>query len=153
MILNAKNVITMLLLLTVCLMGFSCSKAYAATVTWTEQPERYYQYDKTPNNLGDKAWGYIVTTDVDSVPASWIKQEGVFIKEISSGGRPRYTKEVIEEPPVVKPDCEGVKCVDDFGVTYDLAKLSEVLKCPRAKLLNGVWVEYEGVQAGLDRCN
>lgn len=75
------------------------SIALAATV-WTLQPEKYYKYNTTPH-LQSTNIKYIQTTDIEAARDNWEKIGNIWLKEISTGGAPRYSEEIIVAPQVL----------------------------------------------------
>lgn len=126
--------------------------SYAVAQTyWIQAPEKYYKYDTTPTRT-TKVYKYITTTDIETARPTWVKLNGVYVKYTTIGGGVKYTEEVIVVQPVpIEPVCPAFKCVDDYGVTYDMSKQS-VMKCPMVQIKKGVAVEYDGAQAGIDKC-
>ncbi|PPC86676.1 MAG: hypothetical protein CTY37_05320 [Methylotenera sp.] len=96
--------------------------AVAATV-WTEQTGQYYKYDKTPKNLTDASWDYALITDYETVNDTWVKQDGIFMQCLSSGGAKRYYQQgsdcytgklkVIAAPTSLTPTSDAIACADE----------------------------------------
>lgn len=124
-----------------------------AAVTWIMQSGNYYKYDTTPTNLTDSIFKYVLTTDIETVRDSWRKENGIYVQCISSGGSNKYWPQGYDcyGKKVQTISCQGFKCVDDFGITYDLTK-NTVLQCPMVQIKKGVAVEYDGAQSGTSKC-
>lgn len=139
-----KKCFVYLLLATVALAA-SCSMANAAA-TWTVQAERYHKYDTTPLNLTDSSYKYIVTTDLESYNVNWLRLDGVYIKEISSGGAVRYTKEPVVVPPLLD-ECKGqFICHPQWGWIVNINQ-NQVLKCAAIKIRKEEAAVFDNVQS------
>lgn len=119
---------------------------------WLPSTEKYYKYDTTPTRT-TKVYKYVSTLDIETVQPAWVKLAGIYAKYTTINGGLKYVQEVIVTQPVpIEPVCAAVKCLDDFGVTYDINKLKEVLACPKVTIYKGQWVEYDGIKV-TGRCN
>lgn len=114
----------------------SLNGAQAATpaVTWTLQPELYHKYDKTPLSPRDIGpYEHLKTTDIDAVNPNWIKLDGVYHLEISSGGRNRYTKQIVSVPPAIDECKAQFVCHMNWGWIVNINE-NQALKCTSIKI-------------------
>lgn len=107
------------------------SSAHAAT-TWTLQPERYHTYNSTPTKAKETLVR-VKTTEIEGINPAWKKLDGVFMKEISSGGSVRYPKELVTVPPVVDECKAQFVCHPDWGWIVNIDQ-NQVNKCTAIKI-------------------
>lgn len=129
-----------------CIVDFK--EADAATV-WTKQDGYFTWYKVGTQNR------YLSTTEID-VPITWDKQDGTYIKCVSTGGANKYWQQGYDcygkQLAPTETSCKAFMCVDDFGLTVDLTK-NTVLECPRVKITKEQIAQfYEGKLAGIPSC-